>query len=76
MKSIQWGKVLTSKTIWVNLILFLIYVTSWDQLTQYISPIRISEIHVLLNIILRFLTGDSLFKQEVDAVNKKEPTAN
>ncbi len=61
---IDWGKVLTSKTLWINMVLLLLAVV--DYIVANISGFTfipwpvLGLATVVLNMILRFLTTDSL----------------
>jgi len=63
---IDWSKALTSKTLWTNVILLLIGVVDYIVANQagfaFIPWQVLGLATVVLNLILRFLTTDSLLK--------------
>jgi hypothetical protein len=63
MKTIDWGKVLTSKTLWLNVAAFLALII--DYLSQGANPnlYWIGLVQAGLNFLNRFLTNDSLIKK-------------
>jgi len=59
---IDWGKVLTSKTLWLNLIACIIAIIQTLDGQAWFSPEAQVLILGILNAIVRFLTSDSLVK--------------
>ncbi len=62
--TINWGKVLTSKTLWTNVVLLLIGIVDYIVANQagftFIPWQVLGLLTVILNLILRFLTNDAL----------------
>jgi hypothetical protein len=63
---IDWGKVLTSKTLWVNVVILIIgvvdYIIANASGFPFIPWQVLGLATVVFNLILRFLTNDSLIK--------------
>lgn len=57
---IDWGKVLTSKTLWLNVIAVVIGIIQGAQGQAWIPAEYQVLILAILNAIIRFLTNDSL----------------
>ncbi len=47
----------TSKTFWVNVVLFLLYLLAYPQLSRYVSPQVVGGVAALLNLVLRYVTS-------------------
>ena len=60
---IDWGKVLTSKTVWLNLIACVIAIIQTLSGEAWFSPELQVLILGILNALVRFLTNDSLIKK-------------
>ena len=56
----NWGKVLTSKTLWLNVIAVIILIVQSAQGQVWIPAEHQLLILSVLNMIVRFLTTDSL----------------
>ncbi len=63
MFNIDWSKVLTSKTLWLNVIAVVIFIIQGLEGKAWIDPIYQAVIIGVLNMIVRFLTNDSLQKE-------------
>ncbi len=62
---IDWGKVFTSWTLWTNVFLLLIGIVDYMQANPSGFPIKpeyLGLAAVILNIMMRFKTNDSLTK--------------
>ena len=60
MKRIEWGKVVTSKTLWLNVIAVLLFIVQGLQGEAWF-PIKYQALVLgVLNLVVRFLTNDSL----------------
>ncbi len=61
---IDWGKVITSKTLWANVIILALAVLDVIQTQPWVSPaaivVLLGTVVPCLNIVLRFLTNDAL----------------
>ncbi len=61
---IDWGKVLTSKTLWTNVVLLLIgmvdYIVANSTGFAFIPWQVLGLATIVLNMLLRFLTNDAL----------------
>ena len=61
---IDWGKVMTSKTLWMNVVLLLIgivdYIVANSAGFHFIPWQVLGLATVILNMVFRFLTNDSL----------------
>ncbi len=62
MKKIDWGKVVTSKTLWLNIVAIAIFVVESAQGQVWIPIGYQALILGVFNMIVRFLTNDSLTK--------------
>lgn len=63
MRKIDWGKVFTSKTVWLNIIAVILFIVQSAEGQAWIpAPYQVLILGVL-NMIVRFLTSDSLLKQ-------------
>ena len=60
MVKIQWGKILTSKTLWLNVIAVVIFIIQSLQGKAWLPAEYQAIILGVLNMIVRFLTNDSL----------------
>ena len=60
---IQWGKVITSKTMWLNLIALAIAIVQAVEGQAWIDPKIQVGILAVLNAIVRFLTNDAIIKK-------------
>lgn len=60
MKKIDWGKMVTSKTLWLNLIAIAIFIIQSTQGHAWIPAEYQVLILGVLNMIVRFITNDSL----------------
>ncbi len=64
---IDWGKVLTSKTLWTNVVMLLIgvvdYIVANNTGFPFIPWQILGLATVVFNMILRFLTNDSLISK-------------
>ena len=56
----NWGKVLTSKTLWLNIIAIIIFIVQSAQGQIWIPGQYQALILGILNMVVRFLTNDSL----------------
>ena len=56
----NWGKILTSKTLWLNVIAIAVFVVQSAQGQVWIPAEYQALILGVLNMIVRFLTTDSL----------------
>lgn len=59
---IAWGKVLTSKTLWLNVLAVIIFVIQGLQGKAWLPAEYQAIILGVLNMVVRFLTNDSLLK--------------
>ena len=57
---INWGKVLTSKTLWLNVIAVIIFIVQSAQGQAWIPAQYQALVLGVLNMCVRFLTNDSL----------------
>jgi hypothetical protein len=57
---IFWGKVFTSKTLWLNVIAIVIFVIQGLEGKAWIDPVYQAVILGVLNMIARFLTNDAV----------------
>ena len=57
---IEWGKVLTSKTLWLNVLAILIFIIQSAQGQVWIPAEYQVLILGILNMCVRFITNDSL----------------
>lgn len=62
MKTVNWYKVVRSKTIWVNLIA-LIAIVAQTATGFVIAPQDQAAIIVFINLILRTVTNEGLFEE-------------
>ena len=60
---IDWGKVITSKTLWLNIIACIIAIIQVLSGEIWFDPKLQSLILGILNVFVRFLTNDSLLGQ-------------
>ena len=58
--NIYWGKVFTSKTLWLNVIAIIIFIIQSAQGQAWIPAQYQALILGILNMVVRFLTNDSL----------------
>ena len=58
--NIAWGKVITSKTLWLNVIAIVIFIVQSAQGQAWIPAQYQTLILGVLNLIVRFLTNDAL----------------
>ncbi len=59
---ISWGKVFTSKTLWLNVLAVIIFIVQSAQGQAWI-PIQYQALILgVLNMIVRFLTNDALLE--------------
>ena len=58
--NIYWGKILTSKTLWLNVIAIIIFIIQSTQGQAWIPAQYQALILGILNMVVRFLTNDSL----------------
>ncbi|MFA6307093.1 MAG: hypothetical protein WC639_04790 [Patescibacteria group bacterium] len=63
MNNIDWGKLLTSKTFWVNVLALIIFVVQGLTGETWINPAIQAAILAVLNLILRYLTNDAVTKE-------------
>ncbi len=64
---LEWGKVLTSKTLWLNALAVIIFIVQSAQGQAWIPAEYQALILGVLNMLVRFLTNDSL-------VSRRPPT--
>ncbi len=62
MAKLAWGKVLTSKTLWLNIILIILFIVQSAQGQAWIPAQYQFLITGVLTMVVRFLTNDSLMK--------------
>ena len=63
MNKIDWGKVVTSKTLWLNVVAFGIMVVDYLAQGANANLFWIGLAQAALNFLNRFLTNDSLIKK-------------
>ncbi len=60
---IDWGRTLTSKTLWLNVLAVLVLIAQWTQGKPWMEPELQVLILAVLNALVRFVTNDSLVKK-------------
>ena len=60
MTKIDWGKVLTSKTLWLNVVAIIIFIVQFAYGEAWIPETYQALALGVLNMIVRFLTNDAL----------------
>ncbi len=65
---ILWGRILTSKTLWTNVILLLLVVADYISANAsgfpQVPPQYVALVIVICNCILRFITNDGLLAKK------------